>query len=93
MAMSRTKAWTAVTAVTGAAALAITHTPGGTAEAAPPGAAPEAAVTLLVGHALEGGVRADDAVWCAAGAFRGGRCGTWQEQRVLATARGGAVLS
>lgn len=92
MAKSRTKAWSAVAAVTGAAALAFANTPGGTAEAAPPDAAPEAAVTLLVGHALDGGVRADSAVWCAAGAFRGGRCGTWQEQRVLATARGGAVL-
>ncbi|WP_405977211.1 Ig-like domain-containing protein [Streptomyces sp. NBC_00158] len=92
MAKSRTKAWSAVAAVTGAAALALTHAPGGTAGAAPPDAAPEAAVTLLVGHALDGGVRADSAVWCAAGAFRSGRCGTWREQRVLATAGGGAVL-
>ncbi|MFF5705112.1 Ig-like domain-containing protein [Streptomyces sp. NPDC012794] len=92
MAKSGTKAWSAVAAVTGAA-LALAHAPGRTAEAAAaPGPAPEAAVTLLVGHALDGGPRADAAGWCAAGAFRGGRCGTWREQRVLATARGGAVL-
>ncbi|MFJ3876099.1 Ig-like domain-containing protein [Streptomyces sp. NPDC090077] len=91
MAKSRTKAWSAVAAVTGAAALALAHVPGRTADAADPAAA-EAAVTLLVGHALDGGLRGDSAVWCAAGALRGGSCGTWQEQRVLATARGATLL-
>ncbi|MEU3727361.1 hypothetical protein AB0E73_32335, partial [Streptomyces sp. NPDC031705] len=92
MAKSRTKAWSAVAAVTGAA-LALATAPGRTAEAvAAPGPAPEAAVTLLVGHAVEGGGGADAATWCAAGAFRGGRCGTWQQPLEVATARGGSVL-
>ncbi|MER5811995.1 Ig-like domain-containing protein [Streptomyces sp. NPDC002033] len=97
MAKSRTKAWSAVAAVTGAV-LTVAAAPGQPAvfQGAPEGAAAgpgrEAAVTLLVGRAVDSG-RAGGADWCEAGAFRFGRCGDWREQRVLATARGaGSVL-
>ncbi|MGW7315322.1 Ig-like domain-containing protein [Streptomyces sp. NPDC054854] len=93
----RTSAWGVVAAVTGAV-LVTAAAPGGTPGAGAPrwgaGAAPEAAVTLLVSRALDvGGGTGAGGVRCAAGSFRAGLCGAWREQRVLATARGeGAVL-
>ncbi|WP_405940994.1 Ig-like domain-containing protein [Streptomyces sp. NBC_00207] len=52
----------------------------------------EAAVTLLVGRVLEEGHEAGGER-CAVRMFRPGLCSGWQEQRVLATARGvGSVL-
>ncbi|MFE1790604.1 Ig-like domain-containing protein [Streptomyces sp. NPDC059525] len=100
MASSRTKGWTTAAAVTGAL-LAVAAAPGRTPDTVArqdPGApaARDAAVTLLVGRALD--PRALDrgpapaARWCAAPAFASGPCGTWREQRVRATAHGTADL-
>ncbi|KJY26716.1 hypothetical protein, partial [Streptomyces katrae] len=100
MASSRTKVWTTAAAVTGAL-LAVAAAPGRTPDTVArqdPGApaARDAAVTLLVGRALD--PRALDrgpapaARWCAAPAFASGPCGTWREQRVRATAHGTADL-
>ncbi|MEV7725088.1 Ig-like domain-containing protein [Streptomyces sp. NPDC087917] len=93
----RTKVWSATAAAT-SALLAVAAAPGGTTEAESPlgaaaAAAPrEAAVTLLVGRAVDGG-GPDATAWCAAGSFRSGPCGDWREQRVRATARGaGSVV-
>ncbi|MFE2151213.1 Ig-like domain-containing protein [Streptomyces lavendulae] len=100
MAKSRTQAWSAAAAVTGAL-LAVAAAPGqpaggnGPLDRAAAGAARDAAVTLLVGRAVDGedGDRGPvTAGWCEAGAFRGGPCGAWREQRILATARGAASV-
>ncbi|MGW0390413.1 Ig-like domain-containing protein [Streptomyces sp. NPDC003042] len=57
------------------------------------GAPREAAVTLLVGRALDESPRSVGGGWCAARTFRTGLCGDWREQRVLATAGGvGSLL-
>ncbi|MFD8146883.1 Ig-like domain-containing protein [Streptomyces sp. NPDC059708] len=100
MAKSRTKAWSTAAAVTGAllaVAAAPCRTAGGSDPHGPdaPGAR-DAAVTLLVGRALDARAldrgRAPAARWCAAPAFASGPCGAWREQRVLATAHGAAAL-
>lgn len=97
MAMSRaqwtqpTKKWGAVAAVTGAM-LVVAAAPG-TAPAVGPshgtfaGHAKEAALTLLVGRAVDEG-HASPTGQCAAGTFGPALCGGWREQRVRATARG-----
>lgn len=83
-----------VAAVTGAA-LAVAAAPGRAPEQDPAGrtaGAPDAAVTLLVGRALDEG---DDGISarCAVEGFRDGLCTGWRQQRVRATARGaGSVL-
>ncbi|MGW1517197.1 Ig-like domain-containing protein [Streptomyces sp. NPDC002287] len=98
--MSRTKAWSTAAAVTGAL-LAVAAAPGhgaqsGDPQEQDPPAGRDAAVTLLIGRALD--ARALDrgpapaARWCAAPAFASGPCGTWREQRVRATAQGTADL-
>ncbi|MFI6144727.1 Ig-like domain-containing protein [Streptomyces sp. NPDC051109] len=83
-----------VAAVTGAA-LVVAAAPGRAPEqdaAGRPAGAPDAAVTLLVGRALDqgdGGIAAR----CALEAFRDGLCTGWRQQRVRATSRGaGSVL-
>lgn len=93
--MRLTKAWGVVAAVTGAMMVAVAA-PGRAADAdvAEPtaGTRPtEAAVTLLVGRALDEGGRAD-AGRCAVHTVRPGLCGGWLEQRVRATARGSGSL-
>ncbi|MCX5192569.1 Ig-like domain-containing protein [Streptomyces sp. NBC_00249] len=97
MAMSWTKTWSTVAAVTGAL-LAVAAAPGrgpegdlGQGPAAPP---QEAAVTLLVGRQVEGeeGDRAAAPGWCPVRTFHAGECGSWREQRILATARGAATV-
>lgn len=91
-----TKAWGAVAAVTGAM-LVVAAAPGrapdaDTTERTLGGPPREAAVTLLVGRVLEEGHEAGGER-CAVRMFRPGLCSGWQEQRVLATARGvGSVL-
>ncbi|MFC9292866.1 Ig-like domain-containing protein [Streptomyces sp. NPDC057011] len=91
-----TKAWGVVAAVTGAM-LVVAAAPGRAHDA--DGAAGEsagardAAVTLLVGRALDEGGHTGAAGLCAVHTFRPGLCTGWHEQRVRATARGsGAVL-
>ncbi|MFD9406465.1 Ig-like domain-containing protein [Streptomyces sp. NPDC059989] len=92
-----TKAWGVVAAVTGAM-LVVAAAPGrahdtDAAQREPGGGPREAAVTLLVGRALDEGGRAGAAGLCAVHTFRPGLCTGWREQRVRATARGsGAVL-
>lgn len=92
-----TKAWGVVAAVTGAmlvvaAASGRAHD-ADAAQREPGGGPPEAAVTLLVGRALDEAGRAGAAGRCAVHTFRPGLCGGWRVQRVRATARGsGAVL-
>ncbi|MFD3722984.1 Ig-like domain-containing protein [Streptomyces sp. NPDC058674] len=61
---------------------------GARASAAP---RPGAAVTLLVGRALDDGRRDADR-WCAVHTFRPALCTRWREQRVLATAAGVASV-
>ncbi|WP_242438530.1 L,D-transpeptidase [Streptomyces sp. CB00455] len=92
----QTKAWGVVAAVTGAM-LVVAAAPGRAhdADASEPtagGRAREAALTLLVGRAVEeGGERGTGR--CAVHTFRPGLCGGWREQRVVATSRGsGSVL-
>lgn len=94
--MQLTKAWGVVAAVTGAMLVAAAA-PGrasdaDAAEHTAGSGAKEAAVTLLVGRAVdEGGPAA--AGRCAVHTFRPGLCGGWREQRVRATAHGsGTVL-
>ncbi|MGW0753295.1 Ig-like domain-containing protein [Streptomyces sp. NPDC002587] len=91
-----TKAWGVVAAVTGAVLVVAAgpgraHDPdtaGSTAGSRPK----EAALTLLVGRAVDEGARAG-AGGCAVHTFRPGLCGGWREQRVRATSRGtGSVL-
>ncbi|MER5874085.1 Ig-like domain-containing protein [Streptomyces sp. NPDC002044] len=60
-------------------------------DGAPGGPHREAAVTLLVGRALEDGTREADG-WCAVHTFRPALCKRWREQRVLATAAGVASV-
>ncbi|MEU9144646.1 Ig-like domain-containing protein [Streptomyces sp. NPDC048349] len=93
--MQLTKAWGVVAAVTGAMLVAAAA-PGraSDADAAGPAAGhgrKEAAVTLLVGRALDEGGRAG-AGRCAVHTSRSGLCGGWREQRVRATARGSGTL-
>lgn len=91
-----TKAWGVVAAVTGAM-LVVAAAPGQGQDAdtvrSTAGSGPkEAAVTLLVGRAVDEGARAA-AGRCAVHTFRPGLCGGWREQRVQATSRGtGSVL-
>ncbi|OEJ34943.1 L,D-transpeptidase [Streptomyces subrutilus] len=94
--MQLTKAWRVVAAVTGAVLVAAAA-PGraSDADAAEHGAgraAAEAAVTLLVGRAVDDGGRTGVGR-CAVHTSRPGLCGGWREERVRATARGnGTVL-
>ncbi|UQX04388.1 Ig-like domain-containing protein [Streptomyces sp. RerS4] len=95
MAKAWKRAWSTTAAVTGAL-LVVAAAPGRApeADAAPgPSAAPlpEAAVTLLVGRAVEERGTAGSA-WCPERAFRAEACGTWHERRILATARGAGAL-
>ncbi|MFJ4775982.1 Ig-like domain-containing protein [Streptomyces sp. NPDC088762] len=91
------KAWGVVAAVTGAM-LVVAAAPGrahdaDAAQREPGGGPREAAVTLLVGRALDEGVHAAASGLCAVPTFRAGQCPAWREQRVRATSRGsGAVL-
>ncbi|WP_411102869.1 Ig-like domain-containing protein [Streptomyces sp. cmx-4-9] len=85
-----TKKWGVAAAVAGAM-LAVAAAPGSApAHGAPPrpsGGPPEAALTLLVGRAVDEG-HASPTGRCTAGTFGPALCGAWREQRVLATARG-----
>lgn len=94
--MQSTKAWGVVAAVTGAMLVAAAA-PGraSDADAAEHAAGRghrEAAVTLLVGRAVDDGARTGGGR-CAVHTSRPGLCGGWREERVRATARGsGTVL-
>ncbi|MEV7831972.1 Ig-like domain-containing protein [Streptomyces subrutilus] len=91
-----TRAWGAVATATGVMLL-VAAAPGAGPEPepgdAPPGrGAAHAAVTLLVGRALDDGHR-DTERWCAVHTFRPALCTAWREQRVLAASAGvGTVL-
>ncbi|MFD4240394.1 Ig-like domain-containing protein [Streptomyces sp. NPDC058525] len=94
--MQLTKAWGVVAAVTGAMLVAAAA-PGRASDADPAehpaGRGPkEAAVTLLVGRAVDDGGRTGVGR-CAVHTSRPGLCAGWREERVRATARGsGTVL-
>ncbi|MGR4878366.1 Ig-like domain-containing protein [Streptomyces sp. LARHCF249] len=93
--MQLTKAWGVVAAVTGAMLVAAAA-PGrasdtDVAEQAAGSGPKEAAVTLLVGRAVDEGGRTG-AGRCSVHTSRPGLCGGWREERVRATARGSGTL-
>ncbi|MFD9622049.1 Ig-like domain-containing protein [Streptomyces virginiae] len=92
----RTKAWGVVAAVMGAT-LVGAMVPGrahdaDAADSIASNRPREAALTLLVGRAVDEGGR-EGTRRCAVHTFRSGLCSGWREQRVVATSRGtGSVL-